>query len=67
LASHFKLEEIVTPSNFNDKAEIFGRIGLKERDQGFKIKIDNIINLEEFTFIFKSDASCVMSLMKLCR
>ena len=58
--SHFKLEEIVTPSNLKEDTEISGGIGSRKAGIDFKKFIVIIFDLVEFTFIFRFLASSEM-------
>ena len=63
--SHFKLEEIVTPSNLKEDLEISEGIGLMKRGEVLRKHIGIIIDLEGFTLMFKTAASSVLSLRLL--
>ena len=59
---HFKCEEIVTPSNLKEDAEISGEIGLRKQGKGLSKHIGIIKDLVGFTVMSKSLASSSISL-----
>ena len=60
--SHFKLEEIVTPSNLKGDTETSGGIGLRKRGKVLRKHIGIIIDWEGFTLMSKTVASSAISM-----
>lgn len=60
-ASHFKLEEIVTPRSLRDVTEVSGGIGARKRGGDLRKLTETIADLEGLTVMSREEASQAIS------